>query len=182
MTVRPSSIRSGRSSPRRRGSASSAQEAGVFRLLAPREVGGLELDQVTFLRVVEAASYADGSLGWCVMIGGGYATFAGMLPPPGSHDIFGDPATIAAGAFRPKGVAEEVDGGFRVTGRWPLASGSTHANWYVAGCVVVRDRQPVIGPGGLPLMREVFFPGRTPSSSTRGTRPGCAAPPATTTP
>ena len=31
--------------------------------------------------------------------------------------IFGDPATIAAGAFRPTGVAREVDGGYRVTGR-----------------------------------------------------------------
>ena len=68
------------------------------------------------------------------------------------------PTTISAGAFRPDGVAVEVDGGLRVTGRWSLASGSSHANWYVAGCVIVRDGAPVIGPTGAPLMREVFFP------------------------
>lgn len=134
------------------------QQAGVFRLLAPRELGGAEVDPVTFLEVVEAASYADGSVGWCVMIGGCYATFAGMLPAQGAHDIFGDTATVAAGAFRPDGVARVVDGGFRVTGRWPLASGSSHANWYIAGCVVVCDDEPVMGPAGMPLMREVFFP------------------------
>jgi indole-3-acetate monooxygenase len=133
------------------------QDAGVFQLLAPVEVGGSEVDPVTFLNVVEAASRADGSVGWCVMIGGCYATFGGLLPLEGARTIFGDPATISAGAFRPDGVAVEVDGGFRVTGRWPLASGSSHANWYVGGCVVVRNGEPVIGPTGAPLMRELFF-------------------------
>ncbi len=135
------------------------QEAGVFHLLAPMDLGGGEIDPVTFFDVVEAASYADGSVGWCVMIGGCYATFGGMLPREGALAIYGDQATISAGAFRPDGVAVEVDGGYRVTGRWPLASGSSHANWYVAGCVIVRDGEPVIGPTGAPLVREVFFPG-----------------------
>ena len=134
------------------------QEAGVFSLMAPRDLGGAEVDPVRFLKVVETASYADGSVGWCVLIGGCYATFGGILPAEGAREIFGEPATIAAGAFQPLGFAEEVEGGFRVTGRWPLASGSSHANWYVAGCIVVRDGQPVIGPLGIPMMREVFFP------------------------
>ena len=134
------------------------QDTGVFRMLSPREVGGAEADPVTFLECIEAASYADGSVGWCVLIGGCYATLAGLLPDEGARHIFGDAATIAAGAFKPDGVAHEVDGGFRVSGRWPLASGSSHANWYVAGCIVLRDGGAVIGPGGMPLMREVFFP------------------------
>jgi len=134
------------------------QDAEVFRLMAPVEIGGSELDPGTFFNVVEAASYADGSVGWCVMIGGCYATFAGLLPLEGAVAIYGEPETISAGAFRPDGVAVEVDGGFRVTGRWPLASGSSHANWYVGGCVVLRDGQPVIGPTGDSLTRECFFP------------------------
>ena len=46
------------------------RDIGVFRLLAPREIGGAEIDPITFLELVESASYADGSVGWCVMIGG----------------------------------------------------------------------------------------------------------------
>jgi alkylation response protein AidB-like acyl-CoA dehydrogenase len=134
------------------------QDADVFRLMAPVEIGGREVDPGTFFNVVETASYADGSVGWCAMIGGCYATFAGLLPLQGAHDIYGDPEAISAGAFRPDGVAVEVDGGFRVTGRWPLASGSSHANWYVGGCVVRRDGEPVIGPTGDPLVGEFFFP------------------------
>jgi alkylation response protein AidB-like acyl-CoA dehydrogenase len=135
------------------------RDVGVFRLLATRESGGDETDPVTFLRVVEASSYADGSVGWCVLIGGCYAAFTGMLPAAGAAAVFEDPATITAGAFRPDGVAVEVDGGYRVSGRWTLGSGSSHATWYIGGCVVLRDGGPVIGPLGLPLVREVFFPG-----------------------
>jgi alkylation response protein AidB-like acyl-CoA dehydrogenase len=134
------------------------QQAEAFRLMAPVAVGGTEVDPVTFLNVVEAASHADGSVGWCVMIGGGYGTFGGMLPLEGARDIYGDPATISAGAFRPGGRAIEVDGGFKISGRWQMASGSSHANWYVGGCIIEKDGEPVVGPMGFPLMRECFFP------------------------
>jgi indole-3-acetate monooxygenase len=135
------------------------RDAGVFHLLAPRAVGGAEADPLTFLRVVEEVSYADGSAGWCTMIGGCYATFGGMLPAEGAREIFGDPATISAGSFRPdKGVATEVEGGYRVSGRWDLASGSSHADWYIAGAMIVRDGAPVIDADGRPWMREFFFP------------------------
>ena len=97
------------------------QEAGVFRLLAPVEIGGSEVDPVTFLNVVEAASHADGSVGWCVMIGGCYATFGGLLPLEGARTIYGDPATISAGAFRPDGRPSRSTAAFAslAGGRWP---------------------------------------------------------------
>ena len=159
------------------------QGAEVFRLLAPVEVGGREVDPLTFLDVVEAASYADGSVGWCVMIGGCYATFGGMLPRDGRARDLRRPRDHLAGAFRPDGVAVEVDGGYRVTGRWPLGSGSSHANWFVARLRHRARRRTGDRADGLPLMREVFFPavGHR-GSSTPGTRPACGARPATTTP
>ena len=135
------------------------RNAGVFQLLVPRAVGGAETDPLTFLRVVEQVSYADGSAGWCTMIGGAYGIFGGMLSPEGAREIFGDPATISAGNFRPdKGVAEVIDGGYRVSGCWELASGSSHASWYIAGAMLVQDGAPISGPEGRPRMREFFFP------------------------
>ena len=135
------------------------RDTGVFHLLAPRAVGGAETEPLTFLRVVEEVSYADGSAGWCTMIGGAYGIFGGMLPPEGAREIFGDPATISAGNFRPdKGAAEGIDGGYRVTGCWELASGSSHASWYIAGATLVHDGAPLMGADGRPLMREFFFP------------------------
>jgi alkylation response protein AidB-like acyl-CoA dehydrogenase len=135
------------------------RDAGVFRMLAPRGLGGGETDPLQFLRVVEQVAFADGSAGWCTMIGGCYATFGGMLPVQGAREIFGDPCTISAGNFRPdKGVAHEVDGGYKLSGRWELASGSSHATWYIAGATILRNGAPVMQPNGWPLIREFFFP------------------------
>ena len=135
------------------------RDAGVFRMLAPRALGGAESDPLQFLRVVEQVSYADGSAGWCTMIGGCYAAFGGMLPrkararfsairAPSQPEISG----------RTKAWLYEVEGGYQVSGRWELASGSSHATWYIAGATVMRDGAPVMQPNGWPLMREFFFP------------------------
>jgi alkylation response protein AidB-like acyl-CoA dehydrogenase len=133
--------------------------AGVFRMLAPRALSGAETDPLSFLRVVEEVAYADGSAGWCAMIGGCYATFGGMLPPQGAREIFGDALTIAAGNFRPDtGVAHEVAGGYRVSGRWALGSGSSHATWFIAGATIMRGGAPIMEPNGMPRVREFFFP------------------------
>jgi alkylation response protein AidB-like acyl-CoA dehydrogenase len=36
--------------------------------------------------------------------------------------------------LRAFGNAVVVDGGYRVTGRWPLGSGCRHSAWIVGGC------------------------------------------------
>jgi indole-3-acetate monooxygenase len=134
------------------------RRAGAFHMLVPRDIGGTESDPLAFFDVVEEASYADGSVGWVLMIGGGYATFGGLLPASGAAEIFGNPAAIVVGALKPQGTAVEVDGGYRVSGQWSLGSGSNHASWFVAGCVVVRGGHPLQGMNGFPVVREVFVP------------------------
>lgn len=134
------------------------RSVGAFRLLSPRDLGGLEIDPVTFIRVVEEAAFAEGSVGWCTMIGGGYSQFAGILPPGGALEIFADPRTVVAGTFRPFGTARRTGDGYRVSGRWPLASGSSHATWFEGGCTILEGDVPVIGPSGRPIAREIFFP------------------------
>src|SRR4029453_11194766 len=38
--------------------------AGFYRLVRPRELGGLQVDPLTYLRVVELLAEASGSIGW----------------------------------------------------------------------------------------------------------------------
>src|SRR5438477_11566746 len=38
--------------------------AGFYRMVIPRELGGLEVDPLTYLRVVELLAEAAGSVGW----------------------------------------------------------------------------------------------------------------------
>lgn len=45
------------------------KKTGVFRISWPRIYGGLELDPLSQVRIIEALSRLDGSVGWCGMIG-----------------------------------------------------------------------------------------------------------------
>src|SRR5215813_9961321 len=58
------------------GIAEAMKNAGVFGMAMPRDWGGPELDPLTQFRVIEALAMADGSVGWCAMIGcdGGYVS------------------------------------------------------------------------------------------------------------
>src|SRR5215813_1923938 len=44
-------------------------DAELFYLMVPAALGGLEVDGRTYLEVIETIAAADGSTGWCVMIG-----------------------------------------------------------------------------------------------------------------
>jgi indole-3-acetate monooxygenase len=134
-------------------------QAGLFRLWIPRSLGGEETDPMTLVRVVEEVSRADGAAGWCLGIGGTYGALAGYLSADAAHEIYGsDPLVRTAGALRPFGNAVIVQGGYRVTGRWPLGSGCQHSSWIVGGCRILDGDQPRLLPNGTPLTRVLFFP------------------------
>jgi indole-3-acetate monooxygenase len=134
-------------------------EAGLFRLWIPRAFGGEEVDAVTFVEVVEATSRVDGATGWCVMIGGCYGAFGGYLPAEGAREIYGsDARVVSGGAFRPFGEAIVVDGGYRVSGQWPLGSGCHHCTWMVGGCRIVDGDKPRLRADGTQVTRLLFFP------------------------
>jgi indole-3-acetate monooxygenase len=134
-------------------------QAGLFRLWIPRSLGGEETDPATLVRVVDEVSRADGAAGWCTAIGGTYGAFGGYLPADAAREIYGrDPFVRTAGAFRPFGNAIVVDGGYRVTGCWPLGSGCHHSHWIVGGCRIMDGDQPRLRPDGTPATRILFFP------------------------
>src|ERR1700745_1671350 len=133
-------------------------QAGLFRLWIPRTLGGEEADPMTLVRVVEEVSRADGAAGWCMAIGGEYGAFGGYLPAEAAREIYGsDPHVRTAGAFRPFGGAVVEDGGYRVTGRWPLGSGCQHSAWIVGGCRILDGTQARLRPDGAPVTRLLFF-------------------------
>jgi alkylation response protein AidB-like acyl-CoA dehydrogenase len=116
--------------------AATFADAGLFRLCVPRSLGGLESDATVLFQCIEEMSAADGSAGWCLMIGATTAVLAPLLPEAAAKEIYGsDPTVITGGVLAPKGKARAVDGGYRITGRWPFASGCQHCNWLTGGCL-----------------------------------------------
>lgn len=132
--------------------------AGAFRMNMPRIWGGPELTSMEQVEVIEQLSRGDTSVGWCVMIGCDSGIYSGLLDDSVARDLYPHLDMIQAGWVYPVGRAEEIDGGYRVSGQWMFCSGSSHADMIAAGCTVYRNGEPVIGAAGLPEWRLVIAP------------------------
>jgi alkylation response protein AidB-like acyl-CoA dehydrogenase len=131
---------------------------GAFRLCVPGAIGGVEADVATLVEVIEETARADGSAGWCVMIGATSGAVSAYLPLNAAREIYGDADGISGGVFAPMGRAT-VDGDeYVVSGRWPFASGSQHCSWLMGGCLVLEGEKPRLLPSGAPEARMVLFP------------------------
>jgi indole-3-acetate monooxygenase len=133
-------------------------EAGLFRITIPKTYGGSELHPVDCVRIIEELSCADGSAGWCLMIGAVTAILAGLLPEPWAREIYGsDPHVITGGAVAPTAEAVPVSGGYRVTGRWQWGSGSQNCQWIVGGALVMDGESPRRLASGEPENKLMIF-------------------------
>jgi indole-3-acetate monooxygenase len=132
------------------------KKAGIFRMPMPRALGGPELDLPSQLRVIEALATADASVGWCAFIGCDAGYFVGYMPDAGARDLYADIDTVTAGAVTLTGRAVRVKGGYRVSGRWPFASGCQHSTWLITGCMVYEDGAQRFRPNGVPESRQCF--------------------------
>src|SRR2546429_8294082 len=56
-------------------------EARLFRMYIPKALGGLEIDPITSMIVVEEIARADAAAAWDLMLGATYGLW-GALPPP----------------------------------------------------------------------------------------------------
>jgi alkylation response protein AidB-like acyl-CoA dehydrogenase len=113
------------------------REAGLFRMFTPRSLGGLELDPVTVARVAEEVATFDPAAAWALQAGNTGAWWAARLPDAGAAEVFGgNPDALIAASFSPPHRAEEVTGGYRFTGRGPLASTIHESPWvFMSGLV-----------------------------------------------
>ena len=135
--------------------------AGLFTMLVPREFGGTEITPATYVRAIEEISRADGSVGWCVHVGGSCSLAAGWLAPEAARAIWdGDARAYVAGATIALGAANVVPGGYQVSGRWGFASGCPHATWLCVTVRVIENGDHRTGPNGLPETLFAFLPRR----------------------
>lgn len=135
-------------------------EAGLFRMLLPRSLGGGEVDPLTYFDVVEALSQVDSAAGWSVLISTSSMTLTvRCLPDATLAEMFTSPRrTVMAGSGPPRGRALPVPGGYRLTGRWTQGSNILIAGWLHVGCHLYDGDQPRLGPDGKPVYLRCALP------------------------
>ena len=117
-------------------------EAGVYRFQMPRSLGGGESDPVSYYQLVEKLGSIDGSTAWCGFIGASAAILSQYLGDEAADEIWADPRALIAGGIWPFSPVQPEEGGYRVSGRWPYASGCRHATHLGGGAIVMDGDGP----------------------------------------
>ena len=81
--------------------AEALRATGLFALAVPRALGGGEAGPAELMDAIEALAAADGSTGWCAMVGLGNNVAAGYMAEAGAREVFADPTLPVAGIAAP---------------------------------------------------------------------------------
>ncbi|MEU6201125.1 hydroxylase [Streptomyces sp. NPDC047061] len=113
------------------------RSAGVLRLLQPVKFGGYAAHPRDFAEAVMAVARHDGAAGWVCGVVGVHPWEAAQMDPRVAQEVWGEnQETWIASPYMPNGIAEPVDGGYVLSGRWPFSSGTDHADWVFLGALV----------------------------------------------
>jgi alkylation response protein AidB-like acyl-CoA dehydrogenase len=113
------------------------QERKYFKMLLPKQWGGLGLNIAQTLPVLRNLAYANGSLGWLVQIANGGTYFAPYLPTQVAESLFSNNNAVLAGSGAVTGTAIPCQNGFVVSGSWNYCSGADYATFFTVNCAVV---------------------------------------------
>jgi alkylation response protein AidB-like acyl-CoA dehydrogenase len=141
------------------------QEAGLFHISIPKRWEGQGGNFRTFIEAVSEVARGDGGTGWAVALLNVCTWFGTLYSDQAQEDVFGqNPGARACGIFSFPGgpfqpakstpeKSEWVDDGLLVSGEWPYASGSLHADWANLGVKIDEneDGTPVQGLALIPM-------------------------------
>jgi len=122
------------------------RDGELLTVLLPQRWGGGGISFSDFARMQIELAKGDPSISWVSQIVNGTTWVASLTSDATQEAIFGNGPALVCGAYNPPGKAVRVEGGWRVSGRWPYSSGSRQAQWAQAGCVLEGYDGPVV-PG-----------------------------------
>ena len=116
-------------------------EAGLFRIVQPKRVGGSEFDYVALVDCAEELAKGDASVGWNFANLASHHWMLAMFDKQAQDQVWDkDPNALIASSFIfPAGRATKVQGGYRLRGSWPFSSGVASCEWSMLASVVAPD-------------------------------------------
>jgi 3-hydroxy-9,10-secoandrosta-1,3,5(10)-triene-9,17-dione monooxygenase len=115
-------------------------DAGLFRILQPKRVGGSEFDYVALVDCADALGQGDASVAWNFANLASHHWMLGMFDPRAQDLVWKEANALIASSFIfPAGRARKVDGGYVLRGNWPFSSGVDSCEWNMLASVVASD-------------------------------------------
>ena len=133
------------------------REAGFFRILQPKKFGGYEMNPIVFMRVLGELGRGCCASAWNMMILGVHNWEFGIMKEAAAVDVWGgNDETIIASSYAPVGEMTEVEGGYRLRGRWPTSSGTDHGEWAFIGALKKNEKGIPVDRYALLVKREDY--------------------------
>jgi alkylation response protein AidB-like acyl-CoA dehydrogenase len=102
--------------------------------MQPARYGGYEYGFTAFIDVVSELARGCTSSSWGCSLGAIHQWLVGTFPEEAQDDVWrNDPSAIVCGSYAPATMAEKVDGGYLVQGRWLFASNVDNSQWALLG-------------------------------------------------
>jgi 3-hydroxy-9,10-secoandrosta-1,3,5(10)-triene-9,17-dione monooxygenase len=122
--------------------------AGITRILIPPPYGGYGLGLDTWFAVVREIAKADASHGWCASLMIHHPHYLSHFPKAAQEAVWASRVDVAiAASVPPIGRVTPVEGGYRISGEFPFASGINHSRWLIVGGMVGSDAKFfLVGP------------------------------------
>ena len=116
-------------------------DAGLFRVLQPRRVGGSEFDYVALVDCADVLGQGDASVAWNFANLASHHWMLGMFDKRAQDEVWNKDAgaLIASSFIFPAGRARKVDGGYVLSGSWPFSSGVGSCEWNMLASIVSSD-------------------------------------------
>jgi 3-hydroxy-9,10-secoandrosta-1,3,5(10)-triene-9,17-dione monooxygenase len=116
-------------------------DAGLFRIVQPKRVGGAEFDYVALVDCADALGQADASVAWNFANLASHHWMLGMFDRRAQDLVWNKDANalIASSFIFPAGRARKVEGGYVLRGSWPFSSGVDSSEWNMLASVVSSD-------------------------------------------
>lgn len=129
--------------------------SGLMRMNQSARWGGPELGTEAITATIAEIAKGDASAGWVFGLIASHFWLVCLFPPELQEEMWGaDPNAMMSSSFvATEGTYERVEGGYRVSGRWPFSSGSDHCTWAMVGFALppaAPDQFPSLVWGVLP--------------------------------
>jgi len=137
---------------------SAVGKAGMFRMFAPKEVGGLELKPSDAFRATVAISAGDPAVSWYVVNSMAPCLFSAALPEAERNALFAEPDRNFGFSAVALAKATPVDGGYQLNGMWPVVTGCNDSLWCALAGIVQDGDKPRMLENGRPDVRMFLVP------------------------
>ncbi|CAD5377696.1 3-hydroxy-9,10-secoandrosta-1,3,5(10)-triene-9, 17-dione monooxygenase [Pseudomonas sp. OF001] len=110
------------------------QEAQLFRVMQPKRHGGFEFGPKVFAEIQQTLAEGCMSTAWMYGVVAVHPWQLALFPEQAQQEVWGeDASTLVASTYMPVARVTEVEGGYRISGRWGFSTGCEHCEWVFLG-------------------------------------------------